>query len=94
MNTIRINLKKDINGFWDGGSRKSFDFTLRRTQTDKQGFFRRVDCWEGNHWFHIGAGKKKEQSNLQCLGTVKSMVKRGYFIKDIKSIESMELINI
>jgi len=91
MNTLRVTLKQPINGFWDGGAKSTFDFELREIKQDDKGFYRKIDCWSGNHYFTIGAGKSKPRTNLQSLATVKRMILNGYFVKP-GNIEKMELI--
>jgi len=55
---LKQTLDKPINGFWDGGSKSTFIWSIEGSPaTDSKGQYVRIGSWEANHWFHIALGK-------------------------------------
>ena len=55
---LRQTLEHAVNGYWDGGAKQTFDWTIDGTlRQDSKGYFCRVGSWAANHWFHVAAGK-------------------------------------
>jgi len=70
-----------INGFWDGGSKKYFKFNINHINQDKKGFYAQVGTFEGNFYFHVSAGIKKPQTEIQILKNVLKTKRIKDFIK-------------
>lgn len=65
---LEVTLKKVISGYWDGGFKDTFTLELiTDIQKDAKGYYQKVDCFQANYWFHIGAGKVKPQTDKQIL---------------------------
>lgn len=55
---LRMILERPIQGFWDGGAKEVFDFSIDSSvQSDKHGAYIRVGSWAANHWFNVALGK-------------------------------------
>jgi hypothetical protein len=54
---VRVTFDKPEYGFWDGGARKSGDFTPRPRDE-----FIRWGSWELNFWFETGKGRSMVQA--------------------------------
>ncbi len=55
---LRMTLERPIAGFWDGGIKDCFDFTIDGLpKRDAFGPFIRVGSLTANHWFHMPLGK-------------------------------------
>ena len=56
---LRQTLEHPVNGYWDGGSKQVFDWSIDRLRIgrDTRGVFVRIGCWSANHWFHVAEGK-------------------------------------
>ena len=56
-------LEKKIGGWWDGGAKDTFEWTLEGSpRQDAKGQFVRVGSWDANHWFHVAAGRTEKQT--------------------------------
>lgn len=54
---------KPVTGFWDGGKKSQFDWTVdpfNGVQKDKKGEFVKIGSFEGNHWFCVAKGKTEK----------------------------------
>ncbi len=56
---LRQTLKEPINGYWDGGKKRVFDWSIRSyfPVKDNKGSFVRIGSFGANHWFHVALGK-------------------------------------
>ena len=60
---LRMILDRPIHGFWDGGAKDTFDFTIYGTpQHDAHGAYIKVGSWAANNWFHVALGKTIKQN--------------------------------
>ena len=61
---LRQTLEKPINGFWDGGEKKVFDWKIdyHFGGEDKKGKFVRVGSWDANFWFNVSLMKTEKQT--------------------------------
>ncbi len=61
MKLLQI-LEKPEFGYWDGGAKKEFEWSIEYTRhgEDKRGEFVRVGSWCANHWFHVALGKTEK----------------------------------
>jgi len=52
-------LDKAYPGYWDGGSKQVFHWSIehRHAGRNKKGEFVRVGSWDANTWFHVALGK-------------------------------------
>lgn len=81
-----ITMKKPINGYWDGGPKKRFEFSIDREWKDKKGHVARVGSFGANAWANVGAGKTKRQSDKQILRNATKRLSKS-FRNGIESIE-------
>ena len=55
---LRQTLERPINGYWDGGAKQVFDWSIDgQVKSDRDGKFVRIGSWSANHWFHVAMGK-------------------------------------
>ena len=55
---LRMILDRPILGYWDGGRKDTFDFTLDGPpRHDARGAYIRVGSWQANYWFHVALGR-------------------------------------
>jgi len=78
---------REINGYWDGGSKNQFTWTLGKIQTDEKGTFQRIHGWEANYWFHVAKGKTDKLTLSNALRHLKTNAKKGGY--DITSAYSL-----
>ena len=56
--TLRQTLEKAVYGWWNGGKKKIFDWTIDGLpQTDSKGQYVKVGSFEANLWFCVAVGK-------------------------------------
>ena len=46
-----------INGYWDGGAKSTFDWSIDRSFEDGKS---RVGSWQANYWFEVKTGKSEK----------------------------------
>lgn len=55
---LRQTLSKAVNGYWDGGAKRVFDWSIDGSPTtDSKGQFIRIGSFSANYWFHVALGK-------------------------------------
>ena len=56
---LRQTLEHAVNGYWDGGTKQVFDWTIDYSHIglDSKGQYVRISCWTVNHWFSVTFGK-------------------------------------
>ena len=55
---LRQRLNKPVNGYWDGGAKQMFDWSIKgNPQTDSEGQYVKIDSYSANHWFHVALGR-------------------------------------
>lgn len=60
---LRQTLDKPISGYWDGGMKSVFDWSITgKPQLDSKGLFIRIGSYSANHWFHVAVGKTDKQT--------------------------------
>ena len=61
---LRQTLEKPVNGYWDGGKKQVFDWSIERGcgGTDSEGEYVRIGSYDANHWFHVAKGKTEKQT--------------------------------
>ena len=77
---LHITLNKKIGGFWDGGEKNFFTFSLGKVQKDSKGEYQRIHGWESNQWFHVAKGKTDKQTLSNAFRFIKGKMKKS---KDI-----------
>lgn len=56
-------LANPINGYWDGGPKKTFTWYIDGSvQHDAKGPFIRIGSYEANHWFYVAVGETIKQT--------------------------------
>lgn len=55
---LRMILDHPVPGYWDGGSKDTFDFAIDGPpRRDALGAFIKVGSWQANHFFNVALGK-------------------------------------
>jgi hypothetical protein len=55
---LRQTLHNAINGYWDGGPKNVFDWSIDGPPcSDNKGSYVRIGSWSANNWFHVAVGK-------------------------------------
>lgn len=54
---LRQTLDHAVNGYWDGGAKRRFDWSIDRIFPDGKS---RVGSWEANHYFEVKTGKTEK----------------------------------
>ena len=72
---LRQTFDQAINGYWDGGAKRVFEWTIDTLPTtlghlDKR--FSRIGSWEANHYFTVKTGKNE----LQTLANAKRHLRK------------------
>jgi hypothetical protein len=72
---LRQTFTQPINGYWDGGEKRVFDWSIDTLPTtlgylNKE--YSRIGSWEANHFFTIKTGK----SELQTLANAKRHLRK------------------
>lgn len=58
---LRQTLEHAVNGYWDGGAKQVFDWTINGTPRQYgKGQIVRIGSWSANFWFHIAVGKTEK----------------------------------
>jgi len=89
---LTIKTEKSLNGYWDGGAKNIFNFEVNNIAQDKKGFYAKIGSWEGNVYFHISAGIKKQQTEKQILknalkhNILKNFINKYKGIYEIKEV--------
>lgn len=55
--TIILTTGSPIVGYWDGGAKSRFEFTLDAVLKDDKGRFAKWGSWQANFWFTCGYGR-------------------------------------
>ena len=56
---LRQTLAHAVNGYWDGGPKRVFNWSIDCAFTDGKS---RVGSWEANHFFETKTGKTEKQT--------------------------------
>lgn len=56
---LRQTLARAVNGYWDGGAKKQFDWRVDRNFSDGKS---RVGSWGANHFFEVKTGKTEKET--------------------------------
>jgi len=60
---LRQTLARPINGYWDGGPKQIFDWSIDGSpQSDNIGQFVKIGSWQANHWFHVAVGRTEKMT--------------------------------
>jgi len=86
---IVFNLREPVGGYWDGGKKSRFEFTIESINEDKDGFYAKVGSWEANCWRCVGAGKKKQLSERAILSIARNVFLRKLESNDIIGAEAI-----
>ncbi len=55
---LLIKLEHPINGYWDGGAKKSFAYSIHgNPHKDSKGYFVKVGSFSANNWFNVACAK-------------------------------------
>ena len=57
-------LAHPVNGYWDGGAKDTFRWTIEKYFLRREGKrkYVRVGSWGANHWFEVTKGKTNKQT--------------------------------
>ena len=75
---LRQTFDKPINGYWDGGEKDTFEWSIshNRVGKDSKGQYVRVGSWTANHWFHVALGKTDKLTLANVKRRLSSCAKR------------------
>jgi len=61
---LQQTLAKPVNGYWDGGAKRVFRWSIDKFGggEDSRGTFVRIGSWEANYWFNVAQGKTEKQT--------------------------------
>ena len=65
---LRLELNEAISGFWDGGKKRFFDFTIEKPiSSDLKGKYVKIGCYDMNYWFNVAwsGSQKKTFANVK-----------------------------
>ncbi len=54
---LRQTLEHAVNGYWDGGPKKVFEWSIDRSYDDGKS---RIGSWSANHFFEVKTGKTEK----------------------------------
>jgi len=76
---LRQTFERPISGYWDGGSRQTFDWNIEHHHCgkDAKGEFVRVGSWSANHWFNVSLGKSDKQTLSYARGRLSRAAKKN-----------------
>jgi len=57
QDALLVTLAEPVQGWWDGGKKERFIFTLGREFRDTKGVYQRIEGYDANYWFHVAKGK-------------------------------------
>ena len=70
--TLRQTLPQAVNGYWDGGAKQVFDWSIDGYYKDAKGEYARVGSWQANHWFCVAKGKTVKQTLSYAMAHLKA----------------------
>lgn len=73
---LRQTFSKAINGYWDGGPKKVFDWEVDEYQTRRQGWTI-VGSIEANTWFHVEPGQTEKATLGNARRALNARAKRA-----------------
>ena len=60
---LRQTTSEPINGYWDGGPRQTFDWSIDPGQHNrKPGEWIKIGCFSANHWFTVRCGDTERRT--------------------------------
>ena len=81
-----ITMKEPVSGFWDGGSKKIFEYEIQgEPKKDSQGEFVKIGSWEANYWFHVAKGKTDKYTLSYAKKHLLANMKRNGRLAEIES---------
>jgi len=73
---LRQTLEKPVHGYWDGGAKQVFDWTIDgMPKTDSKGQFVKIGSWSANHWFNVALGKTDKLTLSYAMKHLKASTK-------------------
>ena len=73
---LRQTLEKPVHGYWDGGAKQVFDWTIDgMPKTDSKGQFVKIGSWSANHWFNVALGKTDKLTLSYAMNHLKASTK-------------------
>lgn len=73
---LRIKADRKIDGYWDGGMRDTFDWSIDQRKEDSKGKYVRVGSWDANYWFHVAEGRTDKETLKFALQVLKVKFRR------------------
>ena len=72
---LRQTLKKKVNGYWDGGPKDIFDWSIQGSPAkDSEGEYVKIGSFNANHWFHVAKGKTERLTLSYAMCHLRSML--------------------
>jgi len=60
---LRQTFDKPINGYWDGGAKQAFDWSIDGVKgRDSKGEYVRIGSFSANHYFHVALGRTVKET--------------------------------
>jgi len=74
---LRQKLECPVNGYWDGGKKDTFDWSINHffSGKDSKGNFVRVGSYEANYWFYVSLGKTDKLTLANAKRKLKAITK-------------------
>ena len=71
---LRQTLEKPVDGFWDGGKKQQFDWTIQGSPSiDSKGKFVKIGSFGANLWFCVALGKTDKLTLVNAKRRLKTM---------------------
>lgn len=81
---LRQTLTKPINGYWDGGEKDCFNWTIINTPQNNSVL---VGSWDANTWFRVALGKTEKQTLANARRSLTANAKRRDMVCTFEYIE-------
>lgn len=66
-----------VGGYWDGGAKDRFTWTLGRTIQERGREYQKVHGWEANLWYYVAKGKSDKATLANALRRLRGMMKKN-----------------
>jgi len=72
---LRQKLDHPVNGYWDGGKKDTFDWSVDEAVGRDQKGFVRVGSWSANYWFYVASGKTEKLTLRNAMFHLRAITK-------------------
>ena len=75
---LRMTLEHPLYGYWDGGAKDTFDFSLDSLpRHDARGAYVKIGYWQANAWFHVALGRTVKSTLANARRRLSARAKRA-----------------